>query len=576
MARGRKATEFQVEGENADAPFSLKVHRGEGMALLAMNWRDGPPPKDFVGFAIEYREPDGDRFFPVKNRLSFDIDAKTTPEGQRAEKYPTPLAPLQKFRWAHFPRFADKKGAFIYRVTPVFMNAQDELSYGETQQVAVELARETYPGAINVAFTRGFVSSQAFVEKYLSKGAMSKLLPAKAADGLDFEPSHPLKDDAFAWMGFEARQQVVDVLAEAAEDGAKVYVIAYDLNLPELVIPLKKMKKKVKIIIDDSGEHGEEGSAENAAAEVLEKSAGAANVKRQHMGNLQHNKIIIVDGPNVQKVLCGSTNFSWRGFYVQANNAVVLQGAKAVKIFRAAFDACWDNEDGFGETESASWIELAVGGVDMAVTFSPHSAENAVLDEVSDDITSARSSVLYSLAFLYQTQGPLRKAITKITDSDDVFVYGISDKDSGLDLQKPDGNLAPVFAAALTKNVPEPFKSEPTGGNFGNKMHHKFVVLDFDTEDARVYTGSYNFSGPADTKNGENLLLIRDRKIAVSYMIEALRIFDHYHFRVAQAEAKGAKKKLLLKRPPRARGEKPWWSPYYSEQSKIRDRELFS
>ncbi len=416
MAR-KKASEFQVEGDNGDAAFTLKVHRGEGMALLAMNWKDAPPPKDFVGFAVEYKEPDGDRFFAVKNRLSFDIDAKSTPEGRRAEQYPTTLAPLQKFRWAHFPRFAEKEGAFVYRVTPVFMNAQDELSYGEVQQAAVALARETYPDAINIAFTRGFVSSQAFVEKYLSKGPMTKLLPAKAAEGLDFKPSHPLKDDAYDWMGFEARAQVAAVLAEAAEDGAQVYVIAYDLNLPELVTPLKKLKKKVKIIIDDSGEHGEEGSAENAAAEVLEKSAGAANVKRQHMGNLQHNKVIIVDGPNVKKVLCGSTNFSWRGFYVQANNAVVLQGAKAVKVFRAAFDACWDDEDGFGETPSASWIDLPISGVDMAVTFSPHSADNAVLKEVADDITSAQSSVLYSLAFLYQTQGPLRKAITKVTDS---------------------------------------------------------------------------------------------------------------------------------------------------------------
>ena len=37
-------------------------------------------------------------------------------------------------------------GSFIYRVTPVFMNALDELSYGEAQEVAIELRRETYPG----------------------------------------------------------------------------------------------------------------------------------------------------------------------------------------------------------------------------------------------------------------------------------------------------------------------------------------------------------------------------------------------------------------------------------------------
>src|SRR5207249_2137718 len=106
-----------------------------------------------------------------------------------------------------------------------------------------------------------------------------------------------------------------------------------------------------------------------------------------------------------------------------------------------------------------------------------------------------------------------------------IFVYGISDKKvgGGLDLQKPDGNISPVFPAALTKDLPEPFKSEPTGGG-GVRMHHKFTVIDFDKPTARVYLGSYNFSVAADTKNGENLFLIRDRRVAVSYMVQALSL----------------------------------------------------
>jgi phosphatidylserine/phosphatidylglycerophosphate/cardiolipin synthase-like enzyme len=88
--------------------------------------------------------------------------------------------------------------------------------------------------------------------------------------------------------------------------------------------------------------------------------------------------------------------------------------------------------------------------------------------------------------------------------------------------------------------------------------------------------GSYNFSVSADTSNGENLLLIRDRRIAVSYVVEALRLFDHYHFRVAQMDAKKARKRLELAKPPRKAGEKPWWSEYYTDVRKIRDRELFA
>ena len=99
-------------------------------------------------------------------------------------------------------------------------------------------------------------------------------------------------------------------------------------------------------------------------------------------------------------------------------------------------------------------------------------------------------------------------------------------------------------------------------------MHHKFLVIDFDKPTARVYTGSFNFSLAADTKNGENLLCIRDRRVATSFMIEAVRIFDHYHFRVASAEAKEKGKKLQL--------AKPRWQEHYTNERKKLDRELFA
>ena len=135
------STDFQVVGTNAAALFSLKIHRGEGMALLAMNWKIGTPSKDFVGFAIEYQEPGGDRFFPLNNRIAFPDPAGAVNTTQLS----TRLSPIQKFRWVHFPRNADLPGDFVYRVTPVFMNSSDELSYGDFQQAAVQLQRDTYP-----------------------------------------------------------------------------------------------------------------------------------------------------------------------------------------------------------------------------------------------------------------------------------------------------------------------------------------------------------------------------------------------------------------------------------------------
>jgi len=576
------ASEFQVTGNNAEALFTLMLHRGDGMCLVAMNWKKGKPPKDFVGFAIEYKEPGGDRFFALKNRLCFPGAAGEVNPNRLSSR----LSPIQKFRWAHFPRNAELPGEFVYKVTPVFMNNADELSYGEPQVAAIELRRETYPGQLNVTFTRGFVSSQAFVDKYGSD-AVGTLLPAKADLGLDFVPTHPKAEEALAWMGFEARSAILEVLDQAiADKKAKVRAVVYDLNEPGLVSRLEKLGKRLKIIIDDDGAHGKPKSGETLAAARLAVSAGKDNVKRQHLGKLQHNKTIVVDGPKVQAAVGGSTNHSWRGFFVQNNNAIILRGESVVKTFLAAFDNYWDNDDvgGFGKTASATWNDLGLDGIDAQIGFSPRSKKNAVLKTIADDIGSTESSLFFSLAFLYQTPGPIQDAIKKIKKDDNIFSYGISDHEvkgllgksaSGVALQKPDGKVTLVQPAALMKNVPQPFKSEPTGGG-GTRMHHKFVVIDFDKPSARVYMGSYNFSSAADIQNGENLLLIRDRRVAVSYVVEALRIFDHYHFRVAQQEAKEAKKTLQLARPPRKAGEKPWWHEDYTNARKIRDRELFA
>jgi phosphatidylserine/phosphatidylglycerophosphate/cardiolipin synthase-like enzyme len=574
----------QVEGDNPDAPFTLRIHRGEGMALLAMSWRGNRrPPKDFVGFAIEFRPARLRAWRAVPNRIGFDV--VPAPEHGDPPPVPSTMAPIQKFRWVHFPPDAMSHGEKTrYRVTPMFMDKNDALSTGPAQEATIDLGSETYPGVLNVAFTRGFVSSQAFVDHYTKNHEkFSTLIPTTAKKGLDFVPTHPEAQDAYAWMGFEARAAILAVLDEALTDkGAQVRVVAYDLNLPEIVERLERLGRRVKVIIDDSGEHGGKGAAETAAEQRLVKTAGRDQVKRQHMGDLQHNKMIVVQGPKARAVVWGSTNFSWRGFYVQSNNAVVVRAGDAVQLGADAFDAYWSSAGDQAKFEAAPVVTrltaLGIDGVDARVTFSPHGSDTARLDAIGRDIGTATSSVLYSLAFLAQTSGAVRDALKRATNDDNIFVYGIADAPAGGIALRTNagGNPRPVSPAALTgKDVPEPFRSEPAGGG-GIRMHHKFVVLDFDRPTARVWLGSYNFSKPADLSNGENLLIIQDRRVATSYMVEALRIFDHYRFRVARRDAKRKGDPLVLRRPPRAKEDVPWFDEDYTDPVKIRDRRLFA
>jgi phosphatidylserine/phosphatidylglycerophosphate/cardiolipin synthase-like enzyme len=579
---------FQAIGGNSKAPFTLKVHRGDGMALLAMNWRKGKPPRSFVGFAIEFREPGDDKFWAVRNRIGFP--------GQR-KKFSDPTiestkAPIQKFRWVHFPKNAEKPGAFTYRVTAMFMDAEGALSRGEEQTASIALMRETIRGKLNVGFTRGYVSSQAFVANFAPDRDLSTLVPDASREGLEFKATHKKADEAHRWMGFEARSVIHEVLDEAISKKAEVRVIAYDLNLPEILIRLEKLKSRLRVIIDDSGTHKESTSPESKSAARLKKTAGAGHVTRQHMAGLQHHKSIAVRGTGINKVIFGSTNFTWRGFYVQSNNAVVVSGKKVVNDYFNVFDkycAASQADDFRQSSAAAGWHTLGIDGVTARVGYSPHNKKNGLLTEVGKDIARAKSSVLFSLAFLGQmTKGPIGPALGRQIKSKNVHTLGIADAqvkegNLGVTVLSPDNKRRVVRSSALTGNAPAPFSTEPSGlsgsqgQHRGTRLHHKFVVIDFDTADARVYLGSYNFSEPADQDNGENLVLIKDRTVATSYMIEALRLYDHYRFRTVQESSKGKGLKVVeLRLPPAKPSEKPWWQKDWDDPIRKQDRQLFA
>ena len=106
-------------------------------------------------------------------------------------------------------------------------------------------------------------------------------------------------------------------------------------------------------------------------------------------------------------------------------------------------------------------------------------------------------------------------------------------------------------------------------------VHHKFLVTDFNGDNPIVYTGSSNMAAGGEKANADHLIRIEDRKVAIAYAIEALRMFDHFHFRV-KAKSANAPDTLRLARPP-APGGGTWFASYYRKSHiKERDRKLFA
>lgn len=566
--------------------FRVKLWRGESACLLGFDVDE--PENDFVGFSVEFREPGSTDFRNLRNRLSFGSPSAV--DGYR--NFPTSHAPLQTFRWVHFP-WDSKTGIYTYRVTKMHMPADNTVTKGLSIELPIELGRVTIPDFLDVGFTRNFASSQAFEDKKERFGFGNDIIPAKAAQGLEFTAQKAkitAKFDIYAWLGFEAYRLLFDFLNWAVNDETvRIDAMAYDFNEPDILARLEALGDRLRIIIDDSKGHGGAGTAETEAAARLATAAGPDHVHRGRFQHLQHNKVLIArrksDGAAL-RVLGGSTNFSFRGLYIQANNMYVFNDADVAALFAEMFDDAFTDMAGFsGDRVAADWNPITKSGCPTVnLCFSPHHSSDSSLAPVGAAIEHATSNVFYSFAFMNQTAGPVRAALDNLMKRP-VFSYGIVNENSGMEIHKPNGDIGLVDFAFLSKHAPEPFKSEWSGGQ-GINIHNKFVVVDFDQPGAMVYTGSSNFAPDGEEKNGDHLLCIEDQQIATAYAIDALILFDHLNFRDRMKEADQQKttaagenkETLQLQKPIAISGaEQPWFAKFYEQGSQRElDRITFS
>ncbi len=581
--------------------FSMKLWRGERMCLLGFDV-DQPEP-DFVGFAIEFRAPNNKTFEPLCNRIAFSYDQPVAKVVTGARQFSSLEAPFQKFRWIHFPD-KPKPGRYTYRATKLHMPKDSVLKKGTSITLKISLDPVTYHDFLDIGFARNFASSQAFRDKFPDDADMDeigrKIIPSAADDGLSFKK---MKGDIYEWLGFEAYELIFGFLDEMLKD-KKVTLdfFAYDLNEPDILAELEKFGPRLRAIVDDSTSkdkkgnvngHGTTDSAESQASDRLRNSAGAANVKRTHFKSLQHNKVFIARRDGVAfRVLTGSTNFSFRGLYIQANNVLDFDEPTVAKFYSDVFEAAFKDPNTFiSDPLALDWHLIKSDGKPrIHLCFSPHKSSNLSLNPVRGAIDQATSSVLYAIAFLNLIKsGPTKDALDRLMTRK-IFSYGVADKTGGLELKKPDGSIGLVDFAFLAQNAPEPFRSE-WGGGKGINIHHKFVITDFSLPTAKVFAGSSNLAPSGEEGNGDNLIMIEDRKIATGYAIEALRVFDHLHFRTVMQDVLGGKKakktadangkkedKLKLQKPTAISGKKnSWFDRYYAIGSQLEgDRKLFS
>jgi hypothetical protein len=593
---------------------SITAYRGDGSALLAFDIDQHLVTPLFAGFAVQAKAPDGTTEW-LKNRLNFKtgLDAGSTPAQRQKNWTDSNQAPFQKFRWQHFPA-KPQPGTWTYTVTPMFFTSgqSPKLKPGTPVSVTLDFVPSDYK-SLQIGFTRGYVSSQAYAERF--KNAPIRQLPKT----LDFDTSK--FKDQYEFLGYTARKLLFDFLAEAARPGVRLDVFAYDFDEPDVLKALVALGPRLRIWLDDASLHNAP-ALEVEVSKRLAASAGENNVKRGHFSRFAHHKVMIQRDAKTGKaikVLTGSANFSIRGFYVQANNVLVFNDPATADGFAKVFDEVWSEKKAATSATEFAKCDLSKdwtprtdreGLPPFDLCFSPHakpkSGDLCSLKKVTTAIDGASSSVLFAVMELGGSGSVMDRLSKEQAKNPDLFWYGMTqnvgaadgkekgdssgdgEQTTGVTVSKPDGQTVLVPFAFLKDNVPPPFDKETDGGP-GQVIHNKFVVVDFNGANPAVFTGSSNLADGGEQQNGDNLIGIYDRSIAVMYGVEAIRLIDHFGFRAALRNAKppkdgakpaakpksAAKNKPLQLQSPGDSGPR-WWEDYYEKgTAKYNERALF-
>ncbi|MGN6082002.1 phospholipase D-like domain-containing protein [Trinickia sp.] len=560
--------------------FTVKAYSGDGCAMLAFDLADHLTDK-LAGFSIRRKDAGDQGWTWLGNRLSFAGDY--TASGGKF--FPSNVAPFQKFWWLDFPP-GNPHGTFDYEVI-VKRFAEDKSSQLQDDQT-VTVTLDVGPfvtGGIEVAFTRGYLSSQAYADEF-----DNKLYEPKVTAGewkFDWTPY----EAQWAWLGAHARTAIESFLTECYQDPhATVDAFVYDLNEPAIITALIELASmgKLRLLADDATLHGEGTAAAKAFSDIQSAATEAtrAGFMRGKFKRYQHNKVLVKKvGGVAQKVLTGSTNYSITGLYVNANHVFVFDDAAVAAQYEAAFETALNDKlqaaDFYKQAISTQEFPIDRPGMPpIVVSFAPHRDPQVGLKRLLNAIDSADSSVIFAVMDL-NGSGEVLKALAQLHTNQKVFSYGISDSvdpaDDTIDgttVYTPTsigGEL--VYSKADPERFPPPFSMErEVHGPAAHIVHHKFVVVDFNGTNPVVFGGSSNLAEGGESSNGDNLVAIYDRAIATAFAIEGIRLVDHYAFAAALKKAGANQQPLRLKYD----GEK-WWLRYYTAGDiREKERQLFS
>jgi len=240
--------------------------------------------------------------------------------------------------------------------------------------------------------------------------------------------------------------------------------------------------------------------------------------------SIMHNKFLVFDAAHSNPDKCilwtGSTNLTDNQIHTDPNNVLIIYDQAVAKAYTLEFEEMWGSSGNspssvnakFGQFKTDNTPHLfVVGGNLTEVYFSPNEQVNT---RIISFIKSAKHDIYFGTFMMTRTE--IASQI-KNKFNEGVYSAGIFGDISGSN-SAPYDILKPALGDSLIKVYSK-----------SGVFHHKYAIVDQSDAygDAKVLTGSHNWSRSADESNDENTVIVHNREVANWYLQEwAQRFID--------------------------------------------------
>lgn len=214
------------------------------------------------------------------------------------------------------------------------------------------------------------------------------------------------------------------------------------------------------------------------------------NVKTDYNSKIFHQKFVVRDRSSL---LTGSTNFTDTGVSTNLNHLVIVHDKKIARIYGNEFKEIQKGHFGkLNEGHDPAPDDVEISGIPVRILFAPdHSPEM----EIMKQMLKARNRIDFAMFTFAQSSG-IDDTMIALSKKAGLNIRGVLD---GKQANQDWAATHPLKKAGVKLSVVS--KKKPL-----RQLHHKLMVID----KQEVIAGSFNYTGPANRLNDENIIILGD------------------------------------------------------------------